>query len=51
MWDRDEVTNKMDFSDLSDEELLKCVREEADALQRERVQRARENAEDELARK
>jgi hypothetical protein len=49
--DRVEVTSKMDFDDLSDDELLRRLRDETDALIRERAERARANAKDELARK
>jgi phage terminase small subunit len=43
--DRVEVTSKMDFSDLSDDELLQRLRDETDALIRERAERAAENGE------
>ena len=43
--DRVEVTSKMDFSDLSDDELLQRLRDETDALIRERAERAAKNGE------
>jgi hypothetical protein len=47
--DRAEVTHKMDFSDLSDDELLNQLRDETEALIRERAERlARENGDGEL---
>jgi hypothetical protein len=41
--DRVEVTSKMDFDDLSDDELLRRLRDETDALIRERAERAAKN--------
>jgi hypothetical protein len=43
--DRAEATHRMDFDDLSDDELLQQLRDETDALIRERTERAAENGE------
>jgi hypothetical protein len=43
--DRSEITHKMDFADLSDDELLLKLRDETDALIRERAERAAKNGE------
>jgi hypothetical protein len=42
--DKAEVTHRMDFDDLSDDELLMRLRDETDALIRERAERAAENS-------
>jgi hypothetical protein len=44
--DKAEVTHRMDFSDLSDDELLRRLRDETDALIRERAERAARRAAD-----